>query len=138
MTRQKQFSQKIEDVQDELEKWAILTKILKPGERIVFSMRIENVPTVVQQEEKSYELMPVTSFFSIEKLHAAGIKSTASRIRRYLPREIATMSQFLGVCHDVGQIKDRLGIRSKKILRAVVGMMTDAGFPVTDHDGILL
>jgi hypothetical protein len=132
------FEDKAEEIEKSLAEWAKLSGILNVGERIAFSMYIENVPTVVRaDEETARDLTPVSAFFSLRNLNDGGVNYAAKRIRKKLPPEIATMGQFVEKYSDVRYLKELFNIKTKRTLKPLVAMLTNAGWPVTDHDGLL-
>ncbi len=97
------LNDKVEEIQKSLEAWAKFGGILNIGERIVFSMYIEGVPTVVREASGGYWDMHPGDFFSIERLIEFGPPhSRAIRIRNcilnecnYVDPKLKTMREFL-------------------------------------------
>ena len=103
--RKNSLQRKTAEIQAALEEWAKKKHILKPGEQIVFSVRVERHPTVA--EENFGEMSP-EDFFCKERLLQFGVPlQRATRIEtqlRFANRDrsgsrrqyrYATMNEFL-------------------------------------------
>jgi hypothetical protein len=97
--RDQLISDKAKTVQEELETWAKENSILQPGERIVFSIRIELIPTVIEEKQlvkspfdvpNKYLDMLALEFFLRDNLKDLGVQkdSMATRIVTCIRYEI--------------------------------------------------
>ncbi len=134
-------------IQQDLEKWAKDNNILEPGEHIVFSMRIEVVPSVVREEDISYQELSIDKFFSVGRLKSVGMRDRNSigrtravfmhfGVRNHGDPVPATMKEFVEKYPDVLDIDRHLGSQ-KKTLRKVVELLRSSGFRITDQDHLL-
>ncbi len=86
--RDRAVADKISELQGLLEVWAKETNILQPGERIVFSLRVEGVPLAVHDTEEGLWDMPAVQFFNPKRLVSHGVYyATAVRIYNSIRNE---------------------------------------------------
>lgn len=103
-------------IEDELAKWALKSKILKPGEHLRFSIEIVRVPiskgTILFSDKEgpqSITSMPLGAFFTDARGRLSGVTySTTRKIRRRLEKEIKTIGDLLE--YKRYQLKTMVGI----------------------------
>lgn len=86
-------------LQKELEEWAVSSGVLKTGEQLVFSLRIEKTPTVVVDNTTAEDCLDMApaEFFSADRINGLGHNHyvgnrISARIRKL---NIPTLRQFL-------------------------------------------
>ena len=132
---------KAQAIQQELEAWANEHGILGPGERIVFTMQIENFATVVQNSAAQYWDLNPLKFFSFDRIegfdipHAQAVRianailnELSYRNREQNESRIETMRDFLDN-YSLSKLL-RFPNFGKKSLRSMVRMMRASGFPL--------
>ena len=74
----------------DLETWAREKNILQPGERLAFSLRVEQIPTIVREgDDMNYLDMRAVEFFTYERFLAIGVhRQTATRYSRAVEKYI--------------------------------------------------
>lgn len=99
VSREVVITAKVNELQLQLEEWAKNSAILNPGECIMFSLRIEGMPTVVQDTSGDLWGMHAGKFFDKRRLKKHGVHhSMASRINNAIHNDGAqmmTMRDFL-------------------------------------------
>ena len=137
------FEEKVDEVQKMLIVWADATGILAPGEQIKFSMYIDGVPTVVQEEDKhpnAMEQMHPEQFFAHDRLLEAGATpGIVSRILNSVRIEcmpwggepaITTMQEFLKKRNsDVASLMRTPNLGRKSVL-PMVKLILEAGLSI--------
>lgn len=92
VSREVAIATKTNELQTLLEEWAKDSQILKPGERLVFSLGIEGVPTVAQVIASGVWNMPAGKFFDRRRLKEHGVHfSMASSIHNVILNDGAEM-----------------------------------------------
>jgi DNA-directed RNA polymerase alpha subunit len=126
---------KVRELQDLLEKWAENSQILKPGERIVFSLRIEGVPTVVHADAENLWEMPTREFFSAKRLQNLGVKRIiAVRISNCMLNECGSemsMRKFL-MEKDKRELLRIPNFGSKSVV-AMIRVLAEAGMTLKER-----
>lgn len=106
------------EIQSMLEVWARENGILVAGERMVFSVRIDGVPTVVIEKYQSTEdlrNLPVMEFFTRERFIALGVpkgvaKTLVGAIRRVATRYDPTIEGRVETIKDMAEFLKIYGV----------------------------
>lgn len=133
---------KTKQVQQELAEWAKEKGVLDSGEQLVFTLRVESIPTVICSSEDVQSLlkMKAEDFFSRERLEVRGdARDMANRARNAVLREIGILkreshkniylvSDFLQDCQFKSAIERcrKLGKKGENLLIATI---KKAGLP---------
>ena len=102
MTCENLLFEKQWELQRILERWAEETGILKVGERIVFSLRIEKIATVAC-EPAAPDLLSATvrEFFTRERLKRAGEDRFVEKLPNHFSRlQIRTLQELVGYSRE--------------------------------------
>jgi len=122
--RDQLLTEKIIAIRQELEVWAMENNVLKAGEGLVFSLRIERMVLVRCDNGEHFLEMKPAEFFSIKRLVDIGTpRQIASRITHFVVEDIhwdrfgskiaepiVTMREWLLVVHDTGSLNRIPGI----------------------------
>lgn len=92
--RNKLITDKVQALQQELETWATKQGLLEPGERIIFTMRIEKASLVAYMDIDQLYSMEAREFFSISRICSFGAThQLAARIAHYIMDETCCYSR---------------------------------------------
>jgi hypothetical protein len=144
--REQLIAEKKLQIQAELERWAVESAILSPGEQIRFSIRFERIPIVLEDQEDILR-MPVNEFFTRKRFEDAGVaRKQASYVSNWLiselrnevrladPQEkirIATVSEFLQYSARIAYLRN-LGAQRKdtKSWQYIHAVLKNAGLDI--------
>ena len=82
MDRNKLLEKKNEEIREDLEFWATRYRILSPGEELVFTLGIRQIPTVVSEPiENNFLNMSLRDFLSEERIEEGGFPAKFNYFR---------------------------------------------------------
>lgn len=147
--RDQLVTERANTIQQELEVWASNNSILQPGERLVFSLRIEGVPTVVRDNAEDPLELSVADFFKdTKRLREVGVpEHNRPRLVNAVINECSyafgggkegkdatntTLREFLDARPDAKSML-RSPNFGRKCLREFVRILEAAGIPDTER-----
>lgn len=146
MDRSEVLAAKAAELSKDLQAWA--AEILGPGEQLVISFRVLDIPLIVQEDEMSILNLPYMEFFTVERLQAfEGSSATVTRAHNCLfyyrddIREESkkdgepTLRDFLAVVNVTELLRfPNVGRKSVTLIQRV---LQDANLSLKDPSGYL-